>query len=389
VPVSRRAFVATLGAGGAGVLALPAFPQFSFRGREALYAFQGVEDRKADRRLASRPGMIRIDSNENPIGPGPRAIEAIRQAFGTSNRYPVLAEDDLIAAVVKLQGVTPDNVKLGCGSGELLRAAVHAFTSADRPYVAPNPTFEAPGEFAKFLGSGVRLVPVDNHLAIDLGALADASRGAGLAYLCNPNNPTATVHSKSDVVAFIEQVGRVSPQTTIILDEAYFEYVEEPGYGTVIPLAVTNPRVIVMRTFSKVMGMAGLRIGYAIGQKETLAKMSSWIMGSNVSQLSLAAALAGVQDAPHIAAEVRRNHEVRAYTRKFFADAGYEMSAGQANFMMVDIRRDAKVFKGECIKQGVAIGRSFPPLTTQARISFGTMEEMKKALQVFKTTLAH
>jgi histidinol-phosphate aminotransferase len=388
VPLSRRAFVASLGAGGAGVLALPAFPAVSFRGREALYAFQGVEDRKADRRLASRPGMIRIDSNENPVGPGARTIEAIGKAFGTANRYPVLAEDDLIAAIAKVQGVAPENVKLGCGSGELLRAAVQAFTAADRALVSPNPTFEAPAEFTKFLGNPVRSVPVDSHLALDLAAMSDAARGAGLVYLCNPNNPTATVHSKADVVDFIDRVVRASPQTTIVIDEAYFEYVDDPSYGTVIPLALANPRVVVMRTFSKVMGMAGLRVGYAIGQKDTLARMASWIMGSSISQLSLAAATAAVADVEHVHNEVQRNRVVKAYTRKFFADAGFDMSPGQANFMMVDVRRDAKAFKAECIRRGVAVGRAFPPLNTQARITFGTMAEMKKALQVFKTTLA-
>ena len=388
MPVSRRKFVATLGAGGIGALTLPAFPLTAFRGREALYAQQTPGDRKADRRLAARPGMIRIDSNENPVGPGPRAIEAIRQSFGTANRYPVLAEDDLMAAIGKVQGVPADNVKLGCGSGELLRAAVHAFTAPDRPLVSPNPTFEAPAEFAKFLGHGVRQAPVDSHLALDLGAMADAARGAGLIYFCNPNNPTATVWGKSEVASFIEQVGRTSPQTTILLDEAYFEYVGDPSYGTLIPMAIANPRVIVMRTFSKVMGMAGLRIGYAIGQKETLATLAPWVLGSSVSQLSLAAAIAGIDDHEHIAAEVRRNEAVRAYTRKFFADAGFTMSPGQANFMMVDIRRDAQAFKSECLKKGVAVGRAFPSLSTQSRITFGTMPEMKRALQVFRTTLA-
>ncbi|HVT37817.1 MAG TPA: aminotransferase class I/II-fold pyridoxal phosphate-dependent enzyme [Gemmatimonadaceae bacterium] len=386
--ISRRSFVATLGASGAGVFVLPAVPMIAFRGREALYAFQGVEDRRADRRLASRPGMIRIDSNENPVGPGPRALEAIRNAFGTANRYPVLAEDDLVASIAKVQGVAADNVKLGCGSGELLRAAMHAFTAPDRALVSPNPTFEAPAEFTKFLGNPVTAVPVDAHLALDLGAMADAARGAGLVYLCNPNNPTATVHSKGDVTGFIDQVGRTSPQTTVLVDEAYFEYVDEPSYGTVMPLALENPRVIVMRTFSKVMGMAGLRVGYAIGRKETLAKLSSWVMGSSISQLSLAAAHAAVTDSEHVAREVRRNRTVRAYTRKFFADAGYDMSQGQANFVMVNIRRDAKAFKTDCIKRGVAVGRPFPPLNTYTRISFGTMPEMRKALQVFKTTLA-
>ena len=387
MPLSRRSFVASLGAGGAGVLALPALPAVSWRGRESLFAFQGVEDRKADRRLAARPGMIRIDSNENPVGPGERAIAAIQRAFGHSNRYPVLEEDAFVAAIATKQGVKAEQIKLGCGSGELLRAAVHAFTSADKALVFPNPSFEAPADFAKFLGHQVRMVPVDKTLALDLSAMVDASRGAGLVYFCNPNNPTATVHGLPAVTQFVEQLGRVSPETTVLLDEAYFEYVDEPSYGTAIPLAIANPRVIVMRTFSKVMGMAGLRVGYAIAQKETIAKLSSWIMGSNVSQLSLAAATAAIDDTVHVAAEVRRNKAVRAYTRKYFADAGFEMSMGQANFMMVDVRRDAKAFKSECLKKGVAIGRPFPPLTTHARITFGTMPEMRKALQVFRTTL--
>ncbi|MFI5310034.1 MAG: pyridoxal phosphate-dependent aminotransferase [Gemmatimonadales bacterium] len=385
--VSRRAFVATIGAGGAGVLVGPLIHS---RGREAsvLYGFQGVEDRKADRRMASRPGMIRIDSNENPVGPGEQALAAIRKTFGEANRYPVLLEDALKDSIAKLQGVKSDNVMLGCGSGELLRSAVQAFTSSDKPYVAPAPSFEAPGEFAKFIGVQVKGVPVDGKLSADLGAMVDASRGAGLVYLCNPNNPTATVHTKSDIIAFIEQIGRVSPATTILLDEAYFEYVDAAGYGSVIPLTLTNPRLIVARTFSKVFGMAGLRVGYAVGQKETLAKMGGYQLGSNISQLSLAAATAALADTGHIAREQQRNREVRAFTRKFFADAGYVMSAGEANFMMVDVRRDAKAFKSECLKKGVAIGRPFPPLTTQARLSFGTMPEMKKALEVFKSTLA-
>ena len=359
-----------------------------FRGHEALHAFQGVEDRRADRRLAARPGIIRIDSNENPVGPGTHVLNAIHRAFGTSNRYPVLAEDDLVSAIAKRQGISPDNVRLGCGSGELLRAAVHAFTAPDRPLVSPHPTFEAPAEFTAFLANPVRAVPVDGHLGLDLDAMAEAARGAGLVYFCNPNNPTATVHARSDVIAFIEQVGRASPQTTILVDEAYFEYVDDAAYGTVIPLAVANPRVIVTRTFSKVMGMAGLRVGYAVGQKESLAKIARWVMGSSVSQLSLAAAGAAVADPDHVAREVQRNRGVRAYTRKFFGDAGFAMSEGQANFMMVDIRRDSKAFKTECLKQGVAVGRPFPPLNTHTRISFGTMAEMRKALRVFKTTLA-
>lgn len=393
--VSRRDFLTTVGAGtavaGAGV-GLFSAPFVSARGREALWAYQGaqgiqgVADRKADRRMAAN-AAIRIDSNENPMGPGRRALEAIRAHVDEANRYPILAEDDVIAAIAKQQGVAANNVILGCGSGELLRAADHAFTSRTAAYIGAAPTFEAPGEFAKFLGAEVRLVPVDSRLGLDLGAMGAAARGAGLVYLCNPNNPTATVHTKDDVAACITQINRASPTTTVLVDEAYFEYAEAAGYGTLIPMAIENPRVVVLRTFSKVYGMAGLRIGYAVGRTETIARMKQWVLGSNVSQLTLVAAREALADPAHIAAEVKRNREVKAYTRKFFADAGYTMSTGDANFMMVDIRRDAAEFKKAALTKGVAIGRSFAPLTNQARITFGTMDEMQKATAVFRELL--
>lgn len=387
----RRDFLATVGAGGAAVgaagVGILSLPIVSARGREALSARQVVADRKADRRLAAQPGMVRIDSNENPIGPGNRVYETIRRHLNQSNRYPVLSEDDLIATIARKQGVKPENVMLGCGSGELLRAADHAFLRPDAAYIGAAPTFEAPEAFAKFLGAPVKLVPVDATLGLDLDAMGAAARGAGLVYLCNPNNPTATVHSKSDVVAFIEALNRTSPDTTILVDEAYFEYVDNPAYGTVIPLAVVNPRVVVVRTFSKVFGMAGLRAGYAVGRPDALAKMVPWTLGSNVSQLTLVAAVAALEDSAHIADEVRRNRDVKAFTRKFFAEGKYAMSSGDANFMMVDIRRNAAAFKSACLRKGVAVGRAFPALPTHSRITFGTMNEMKKAVGVFREVL--
>jgi len=384
--VSRRSFVATIGTGTAGLIAAPLI---NWRGHEALYAFQGTNERQDDRLLASKPGMIRIDSNENPNGPGRHVFEAVTKHFGMSNRYPVKEPNDLIATIAKLHNVQPSNVILGCGSGELLRAAVFAFTSPTKSLVAPEPTFESPANVAKFLSHPVSAPPVDSKLRLDLDAMADASNGSGLIYFCNPNNPTATVHTKSDVVAFVDRVNRVSPDTTILVDEAYHEYVEDKGYGSVVQVAIANPRVVVTRTFSKVFGMAGLRAGYAIGQPDTLKKMSAWLLGSNVNQLALAAASVAIVDSAHIASEQKKNAESRAMTRKFFQDAGYTVHAAEANFMMVDVRRDAKAFKLECVKHNVAIGRKFPALPNYARISFGTVAEMKKAMPVFKTVLSN
>ena len=388
--VSRRSFITSVGVGSAGVLALPGI---NWRGRESLHA-QGVgqapSTRKADRLLAAAPGMVRIDSNENPNGPGEHVFDAIRHHLDESNRYPVRSEDDLIALIAAKHAVKPENVILGCGSGELLRAAVQGYTAADRGVVVPEPTFESTANFAKFVGVPVVGRPVNSTLHTDLDALADAARDAqsGLVYFCNPNNPTATVHSHSDVSAFIDRVGRGSPRTVVLVDEAYHEYVDDPSYATVIPLALSNPRVVVARTFSKVFGMAGLRVGYAIGQPATLGRMSPWLLGSNVTQLSLIAAAATVSNPAHIALEQRRNRETRAAATAFFKKAGYTVPDGQANFMMVDIHRDVKAFKAECLRHKIAIGRQFPALPTHARISIGTMAEMKKAFEVFRTTLA-
>ncbi|HEV8599571.1 MAG TPA: aminotransferase class I/II-fold pyridoxal phosphate-dependent enzyme [Gemmatimonadales bacterium] len=382
--LSRRSFLATLGAGGVGVLAAP---HLGWRGHEALLA-QGAAARRADRLLAARPGVIRLDSNENPNGPGERVYAVIRRHLSEANRYPVRSEDDLAAAIARVHGIQPENIILGSGSGELLRAAVSAFTSRDRALLSPEPTFEAPAAWAKFIGAPVFAPRVDAELRLDFDAMVKDGRGAGLSYLCNPNNPTATVHSRADVTAYVDRVGQLSPETTILIDEAYHEYVDEPSYGTAIPLALANSRVVVTRTFSKVFGMAGLRVGYAVGQPATLAKMAAWLLGSNVSQLSLVAAAATVGDTRHIALEQRRNRATRAYTREFFEGAGFRVARSDANFMMVDIRRDAKEFKLACIKRDVAVGRQFTSLPTWVRVSVGTLPEMKKALQVFRTMLA-
>jgi histidinol-phosphate aminotransferase len=384
MPVSRRSFIVSLGAGSAGMLASP---YITWRGHEALNA-QGVSARRADRLLASRPGMTRIDSNENPNGPGDRVYAILRAHLKESNRYPVKSEDDLMAAIAKVHGIKPESVILGCGSGELLRAAVNGFCSKERALVSPEPTFEAPANWAKFMGFPVVAPKVTATLHSDLDAMADGARNAGLIFFCNPNNPTATVHGKDAVAGFVSRVNQIAPDCVILIDEAYHEYVDDPSYASAIPLAMSNPRVVVSRTFSKVFGMAGLRVGYVVGQEAALAKIRPWMLGSNISQLGLVAAAATVSDTAHVAAEQKKNRVAREFTKKFFADLGYTVPQCEANFMLVDIKRDAREFKLACVEKMVAVGRQFTTLPNHTRISFGTMEEMQKATRVFKQVLS-
>jgi histidinol-phosphate aminotransferase len=394
--LSRRSFVKAAGAGGFGVLTAPLIAARGSEAARELYASElsalpreltFAADERARARLAA-PAAIRLDSNENPNGPGAAVLDAVRAMFGETPRYPDVQSADLATTIARHFNVTPDNVLTGCGSGEVLRMSVYAFTSPERALVTAAPSFEDPVKHAAITRAPVREVPVDGSLRLDLARMLDQTQNAGLVFLCNPNNPTATVHGFAAVRDFITEVNRRAPQCVILVDEAYHEYVDDPSYGTAVPLAMENPRVIAVRTFSKVFGMAGLRLGYAIGQKDTLAEMRKHRLPNNINVLSAAAGSAALPDSAHLERERQLNHAAREYTVKAFESMGYKPGASSTNFIMVPIARDAKAFKDACAKQGVLVGRAFPPLTTHARISIGTMDEMQKAVAVFQQVLS-
>ncbi len=375
--VSRRSFVGALAAGGAGLLTAP------------LLGARGLEAARFDRFSPTRSsGIIRLDSNENPNGPGARVLEAMRGAFAEANRYPDAPMDALRAAIARSHGVSDECVVIGCGSTDVLRMAVVAFTSPDRALVTASPTYEDPGHMAEAVGAEVRAVRVTPALALDLEAMLAQARGAGLVFLCNPNNPTSTVHSASAIASFVRAARKLSPAPVVIVDEAYHEYVDDPGYATAIPLALEAPGVIVSRTFSKVYGLAGMRVGYAVAHAETMKAMGRFALGSAVNVLAATAALTTLADTEHLAREQARNREAREFTRQTLRAMGYTSAPSNANFVMVEIGRDAKEFQKACRERGVMVGRAFPPLTTHARISIGTMDEMREAMSVIREVLA-
>jgi histidinol-phosphate aminotransferase len=217
--------------------------------------------------------------------------------------------------------------------------------------------------------------------------MATASRGAGLTFLCNPNNPTGTIHPANGIADFVRNVRQNSRDTVILIDEAYHEYVEDPSHRSALPLAVANQNVIVSRTFSKVFGMAGLRVGYAIARPEVIAGMLRHRLVHGVNLLGASAAKACVADAAHVASERQLNRAARDYASTWFANAGFQVTPSHANFLMVNIRRDSLSFQYSCAEQGVLVGRPFPPLNTHARISIGTMDEMRRSTEVFRRVL--
>jgi histidinol-phosphate aminotransferase len=384
--LSRRAFLRTTRSGVA--FAAPAF--IAARGREALEGERGA--------LPSPfipppdPDEIRISSNENPLGPGPSAVSAIKENMGESNRYPMnskITDSAVQSRIASLYGAKKENVVLAPGSTEILRNSIRAFCGPDRPLVSGECSYENPVRDAEYFGVPVKVVAMREDLNLDLDKMAGAALGAGLVFLCNPNNPTGTAHGKTAIRDFVRYLAKESPYTYVLIDEAYNEYVTDPNYESAVDLALKYRNVYVSRTFSKAYGMAGLRQGYAVGGPETVGKLASYKLTFGTNVLGLAAVSASLDDPDHIAKEVARNAEVRKFTIDFFKSLGYGSTDSQTNFIFVKTNMPAKQFREACAKYKVQVGRDFPPYEkTHARISIGTMDEMKRATEVFRQVLA-
>jgi len=389
--LTRRKFVQTVGIGAAGTLTSS---WIGARGREdSIWSALSPTVEAASQTGA----VIPLSSNENPMGPGKVVLDAVRTAFGpngaTPGRYSNATGDLRDALCAELgYGLQPENITLGCGSTQILRTATHVYTDRTKALVGTIPTYEECAGYAAMLGRPVRAVSLARDFQMDLDRLADASRGAGLVFYCNPNNPAATYTGATATRDFIGRLHRISPETTILVDEAYFDYVTHPDHATMIPLALEDPRIVVARTFSKAYGMAGLRLGYAVGHPDAIRKMSEWDSGSGTSSLNVLALHAGVaaikQGAAFTDAERARNKAVRDFTVKWFADRGMRSTESHSNFLFTNIGVPAKVFRDGCLAKGVRVGRDFPPFENAwCRISLGTMEEMQKAVAVFGEVL--
>jgi histidinol-phosphate aminotransferase len=379
--LSRRGFIGALGVGtAAGVLS----------GSTLLSRPAYAQTRAAAMSKVYDGGIMQLNQNESARGPGPRVLEAIRE-YATKRvgrGYSPDHVNELRSTLADYYGVTNDNVLLATGSTPLLEGAVHAFCSSDKPLVTAVPTYSTSAQTARRLGFPIKEVPVDTGMSIDLGGMAAASVGAGLVYFCNPNNPTGTVHSPAEVERFVRQVLAQSPETRILIDEAYINYVADGLMETALPLAKEFPNVFITRSFSKAHGLAGMRIGYALGQEATLDAIGSgWGMG-DVNMLAAVAALTAFDDHEHIAWERDENARVRSFTTGVFTELGYEVPPSQTNHLFVNLRMPAARFREACLAQKVSVGRDFPPMhNSHCRISLGSMEEMEIAAQVFRRVL--
>ena len=376
--VSRRRFFQAVGTAGLSTSFIIG------RGREAM-AFESAAMQPPD-----DGGFIRISSNENARGPGKKTVEALQRAISprVGRGYPPDYTDDLVETIAASYSVGRTSVIVGTGSGPILEAATRAFCATDKPLVTAAPTYATCEQTARRMGVPVKVIQVDRSLGLDTEAMAEAAKGAGLVFFCNPNNPTGTIHSAAVVEQFVRRVKQASPDTRILIDEAYIDYAHDPAAKTAAPLTQELAGVFITRSYSKAHGMAGLRLGYAIGQPDTVQAMSrAWGLGS-INTLTASAGIASLRDVKHIEEERAENARVRDYTLQAFKDLGYEGADSHTNCVFIDLKRPAKDFREACEAHKVRVGRDFPPFEkTHSRITLGSMEEMKQAVQVFRRVL--
>jgi histidinol-phosphate aminotransferase len=379
MPLSRRRFFRNLGLGSAGLSA-----SLVLEPRDAWALAQSAPQTPAD------DGVIRLSSNENNRGPGRKTLDALHAAITVrvGRGYPPDHTNALVDTIAQKYGVERTSVIVGTGSGPILEGAVRAFCSREKGLVTAAPTYGTPENMARRMDVPVKVIPLDRSLALDLDAMADASNGTGLVYLCNPNNPTGTAHTAAAIERAVRRIKQRAPQTAILIDEAYMDYAHDAAVKTAAPLAKELPGVFITKSFSKAHGMAGLRLGFAVGQPETMQAISrAWQLGS-VNTLSAAAGIASLNDTPHIAEEVAENARVREFTVRAFREMGYTVTDSHTNCIFVDLKRPAKEFRDACAALKVQVGRDFPPMEkTHSRITLGTMAEMQRAMEVFRRVL--
>jgi len=299
-----------------------------------------------------------------------------------------------------MNAVPVEQILLGDGSGEILKLAAAAFTNHDKKIVLANPTFEAIGRHASVARAEVVKIDLTANYGHDLAKMLAAANGAGsvtastngaasadsagLVYICNPNNPTASITPKAELADFL---AKLSPATTVLVDEAYHHYVESNDYESLIPLVKQYPNLIVARTFSKIYGMAGLRCGYCITQRANIERMRTHQTWDSVNIMALVAALASVKDPEQVNRGRKLNSEVKKSICAELDALGYRYIPSHANFMMIDLRREVRPVIAALRTRGVEVGRPFPALPNHLRVTIGTAPEMKAFLSAFREVM--
>lgn len=364
---SRRSFgrIATLM--GAGATALPFF------GEHALAQLSQVK--------GMPPDAVKINANENPLGPCQEAVDAIHSVVKMGGRYSYELTDDFRETLAAQEGLTPAHIAAYPGSSAPLHQSVIAFTSPTKSFVIGDPGYEAGERAAKFIGAKVIRVKLTKDYCHDVKAMAAADPNAGALYICNPNNPTGTLTSKED----IEWLANNKPAgSVLIIDEAYTHIAGAPFMSY---LVAQNKDVVILRTFSKIYGMAGIRAGAAIARPELLDKLTGYSAGA-LPITGMAAASASLKSKDVVPVRRKIIGDVRTDVLSFLDKHGFNYVPSVSNKFMVDVKRPGDEIVMAMRKEKVYIGRVWASMPTHVRVSIGTQEEMDKFKTAFLKVMA-
>lgn len=327
-------------------------------------------------------GLAKLANNENPYGPSDAVMKAMTQSFKYANRYGY--PDSTTDAIAKFHGVKEENVFIAAGSGEILDVACNTYLRGGRKILSSEPSYDVIFQHVTAYKADSIKVPALPDFRQDIPGLIKAarafSRDIGFIYLCSPNNPTGRIVTQQEIKQLLDGIPEDMP---VLIDEAYFHFVEDPDYATSIPHVFENRPVIVTRTFSKIAALAGMRLGYAIAPKEMIRDMRPYATGT-INAIVKYGAIAALNDTDAQAKVKRVTLELRKKTTAELTNLGYAVVPSEANFFFVHLRRPVPPVIDEFKKKGVLVGRPFPPFMEHLRVSVGTADEMSRFLTAFK-----
>ena len=336
----------------------------------------GLESLAIEPSLRSIPktGPIRLNANENPFGPSGKVKEVLTASFDEACRYPFRVLSSFVGLIAEKEGVSKDHIVITGGSTEGLKASGLVFGGKGSEIIAADPTFQALLRYSENFSTYVHRVPLNDNMEHDLAAMARRiTAKTSLIFICNPNNPSGTLLPSEELKDFCISHDQ---QAVIFSDEAYYDFITEPDYPSMVELVKQDRNVIVSRTFSKVYGLAGLRIGYLIARPDMARRLKAAVM-ANTNILALEAAKAALTDNEFYKFSILKTKQAKDHIYKTLDSLDLPYLKSHTNFVFFKTGRPIQELIPAMRKEGVIIGRPFPPLYEWARISTGTMEEME------------
>lgn len=328
---------------------------------------------------------LRMMWNENPYGPSEVARAAMAKAFHEANLYADEAMGEMRSVIAEQVGLTRDHILLGSGSTEVLQVVALASDINGGEVISADPTFQVLNSYAENIGGTVHRVPVDAALRLDLEAMSEkVNEKTKLIYVCNPNNPTGTIVPDSELRPFCEEMSR---QALVVVDEAYHEYVEHPGYRSLIDLVRDGRSVIVTRTASKIHGLAGLRVGFGIAQPELVKRLENQLTGT-MNIMGLRAAIASYRDKEFQSYCFEKNKQSKAIVYETLRELNCRYIESETNFIFFETGVHIEQVRKDMRGQGIRVGRPFPPYLKWCRLSMTKPDEMKRFCVALKRIMS-